>query len=343
MGPKEIRRITEQAKVPAELAGQRLDQAAAALFPAYSRSRLAAWIKDGSLTLDGAEARPRAMVLGGETLHLDAEATEQGGDAAEPMAFPVIFEDEHLIVVNKPPGLVVHPGAGHRAGTLVNGLLHYDSGLAALPRAGIVHRLDKDTSGLLVVARTLEAHTALVRAMRRREIKRTYWLVVEGTMTGGTTVRASLGRHPHARTRMAVREDGRAAVTHVRLLERFRGHTLVEAVLETGRTHQIRVHMQHLGHPIVGDRAYGFKGRLPPHAAEALMQRIRTFHRQALHARELALAHPVSGEAMCWTAPLPDDMARLVSALRDDAGTGEEAEKKAAGKREAGKAGKKEA
>ena len=313
-------RIRERAVVPMELAGQRLDQAAAELFPVYSRSRLSEWIKAGALTVDGAKARPRALLLGGEALCLEAELSADTDDHAQPVEFTRIFEDEHLIVVYKPPGLVVHPGAGHRDQTLVNGLLHFDPALGALPRAGIVHRLDKDTSGLMVVARSLVAHVALVRALRRHEVKRTYWLVAEGRMTGGATVEAPVGRHPRARTRMTVREDGRRALTHVRVLERFRAHTLAEAVLETGRTHQIRVHMKHLGYPIVGDRSYGFRGRLPPGAGVALRAQIQGFRRQALHARELALAHPVCGKEMRWRAPLPEDMQTLLDALRRDAG-----------------------
>lgn len=317
-----IGNISECALVPAQLAGQRLDQAAAALFPAFSRSRLAAWIKAGALTVDGSKARPRATLLGGEQLRLETDVPADTGNAAQVVAFGRVFEDEHLLVVNKPPGLVVHPGAGHSDGTLVNGLLHHDPGLAALPRAGVVHRLDKDTSGLLVVARSLRAHTALVRAMRRREVKRRYWAVVEGVMTGGTTVEAPVGRHPQARTRMSVREDGRAALTYLRVKQRFRAHTLAEATLETGRTHQIRVHLNHLRYPIVGDRNYGFRGRLPTGAGEALRRTIAGFRRQALHARELALAHPVSGEPLRWTAPLPEDMQALLDVLREDAEAG---------------------
>lgn len=312
--------VSERAVVPMELAGQRLDQVAAGLFPVYSRSRLSEWIKAGALTVDGAKARPRASLLGGEVLRLETELSVDTEDDAQPVEFTRMFEDEHLIVVYKPPGLVVHPGAGHADQTLVNGLLHFDPALGALPRAGIVHRLDKDTSGLMVVARSLVAHAALVSALRRHDVKRTYWLVVEGRMTGGTTVEAPVGRHPRVRTRMSVREDGRRALTHVRVLEGFRVHTLAEAVLETGRTHQIRVHMQHLRYPIVGDRSYGFRGRLPPGAGVALRARIQGFPRQALHARELALAHPVTGEAMTWRAPLPDDMQTLIDVLREDAG-----------------------
>lgn len=311
--------LTASARLPAELAGQRLDQAAAAVFPAFSRTRLSAWIRAGALTVDGGQARPRDIVLGGEELRLEAPAAADPMGAAQAVDFIRVFEDEHLLVVNKPPGLVVHPGAGHGDHTLLNGLLHFDPDLAALPRAGIVHRLDKDTSGLLVIARSLEAHTALVRALKRREVKRLYWGVAEGVMSGGASVRAPLGRHPRARTRMAVRADGRAAATHLRVLERFRAHCLVEATLETGRTHQIRVHLNHQGHPLVGDRSYGFRGRIPAGADASLRERLRTFPRQALHARELALVHPLTGESMHWTAPLPEDIQGLLAALRSDA------------------------
>jgi 23S rRNA pseudouridine1911/1915/1917 synthase len=231
----------------------------------------------------------------------------------------VLHEDAHVIVIDKPAGLVVHPGAGNPTGTLVNALLHRDPALANLPRAGIVHRLDKDTSGVMVVARTLQAHTGLVAQLAAREVHRQYLAVVVGALVSGGTAEAAIDRHPRDRIRMAVREDGREAVTHFRLRERFHAHTLLECRLETGRTHQIRVHMAHLKHPIVGDPLYGGPLRLPKGASDALVAALRGFRRQALHAETLEFRHPVSGEPVRATAPVPEDMQRLLQALRDDA------------------------
>jgi 23S rRNA pseudouridine1911/1915/1917 synthase len=296
--------------VPPELAGQRFDQALARLFPEYSRSRLTQWIKDGRALLDEGPARPRDAVTGGQRVRL--QVVEEPLTEMRPEALPldVVHEDPALIVVNKPAGLVVHPGAGNRAGTLQNALLHYAPELAVVPRCGLVHRLDKDTSGLLAVARTLEAHTRLVAALQAREFEREYEALVTGVLTGGGRVDAPLGRHVADRLRMSVREGGREAVTHYRLLKRFRAHTHVSVKLETGRTHQIRVHMAHIRHPLVGDPVYGRRLALPPGATEEL--------KAALHARRLGLAHPASGEPMSWEAPLPPDMRELVAVLEDD-------------------------
>ncbi|WP_374013152.1 23S rRNA pseudouridine(1911/1915/1917) synthase RluD [Pseudoxanthomonas koreensis] len=316
------------ATVPDEAAGRRLDVVLADLFPEHSRSRLAAWVKSGDVLLEGARARPRDPVRGGETVTL--AAVDEVRIEAEPEDIPleVLYEDPDLLVLDKPVGLVVHPGAGNPAGTLVNALLHRDPALAGLPRAGIVHRLDKDTSGVMVVARTLPAHTALVAQLAARQVHRQYLAVVVGALVAGGTADAPIDRHPRDRLRQAVREDGRQAVTHFRLRERFRAHTALECRLETGRTHQIRVHMQHLRHPIVGDPLYGGPLKLPRGASEALTAELRGFRRQALHAEVLEFAHPLSGEPIRVSAPLPADMRVLLQALREDSAAWEESQRR---------------
>ncbi|RDY68925.1 23S rRNA pseudouridine(1911/1915/1917) synthase RluD [Lysobacter soli] len=316
-----------QATVPDAAAGRRFDAVLAELFPDFSRSRLAAWIKSGDARLDGREVRPRDPVRGGETVTLHAQLDVQTHSEPEDIALDVLYEDEHVIVINKPAGLVVHPGAGNPAGTLVNALLHRDPSLNVLPRAGIVHRLDKDTSGVMVVARTLPAHTALIEQLSSREVHRQYLAVVVGSLVSGGTANAPIDRHPRDRIRMAVREDGRDAVTHFRLRERFRAHTLLECRLETGRTHQIRVHMAHLKHPIVGDPLYGGPLKLPRGATEDLVATLRGFKRQALHAETLEFSHPVTGEPVRCTAPVPDDLTHLVRVLRDDTAAAAEKER----------------
>lgn len=318
-------RQTLTATVPDSAAGRRFDAVLAELFPDYSRSRLAAWIKSGDARLNGREARPRDPVQGGEAVELNVVLDTQTHAVAEDIALDVLYEDAEVIVIDKPAGLVVHPGAGNPAGTLVNALLHRDPSLAALPRAGIVHRLDKDTSGVMVVARTLPAHTSLVDQLSAREVHRQYLAVVVGALVAGGTANAAIDRHPRDRLRMAVREDGRDAVTHYRLRERFRAHTLLECRLETGRTHQIRVHMQHLKHPIVGDPLYGGPLKLPKGASDALVETLRGFKRQALHAETLEFVHPVSGEPVRCTAPVPADMLQLIAELRADSRAAAEA------------------
>ncbi|MBN8717223.1 23S rRNA pseudouridine(1911/1915/1917) synthase RluD [Thermomonas sp.] len=315
------------ARIPDEAAGRRLDAVLAELFPAYSRSRLSAWIKSGAVQVDGAPARPRDPVRGGEAVALTVVEDVQTHAVAEDIPLCVLYEDAHLFVLDKPAGLVVHPGAGNPAGTLVNALLHRDPGLDRLPRAGIVHRLDKDTSGVMVVARTLEAHTALVAQLSARQVHRQYLAIVVGALVSGGTAAAPIDRHPRDRLRMAVREDGKEAVTHYRLRERFRAHTALECRLETGRTHQIRVHMAHLKHPIVGDPLYGGSLKLPKGASEALIAALRGFRRQALHAEVLEFAHPVSGEPVRCEAPVPNDMQQLMRLLREDAAAHAEAER----------------
>lgn len=315
------------ARIPDEAAGRRLDAVLAELFPEYSRSRLSAWIKSGDVQVDGAPARPRDPVRGGEAVALTVVEDVQTHAVAEDIPLDVLYEDEHLFVLDKPAGLVVHPGAGNPAGTLVNALLHRDPGLDKLPRAGIVHRLDKDTSGVMVVARTLPAHTALVAQLSAREVHRQYLAIVVGALVSGGTAAAPIDRHPRDRLRMAVREDGKDAVTHYRLRERFRAHTALECRLETGRTHQIRVHMAHLKHPIVGDPLYGGSLKLPKGASEALIAALRGFKRQALHAEVLEFAHPVTGARVRCEAPVPDDMQSLMRLLREDAAAHAEAER----------------
>lgn len=306
------------AVVPDAAAGRRLDQVLAELFPEYSRSRLSAWVKSGDVLLDGAIARPRDPVRGGETLSLAVVETIQVEAVAEAIPLQVLYEDDQLLVLDKPVGLVVHPGAGNPAGTLMNALLYRDPDLARLPRAGIVHRLDKDTSGVMVVARTLEAQTALVAQLSARDVHRQYLAVVVGALVSGGTVDAAIDRHPRDRLRMAVREDGKPAITHYRLRERFRAHTALECRLETGRTHQIRVHMAHLKHPIVGDPLYGGALKLPKGATDALTAALRGFKRQALHAQVLEFTHPTTGASLRCEAPLPDDLQQLLEALRED-------------------------
>ena len=310
---------TRSARVPDTAVGRRFDAVLAELFPEFSRSRLSLWIKSGDVLLDGRSVRGRDPVRGGEAVALTAVLDVQTQAEPEDIPLDVLYEDAQVIVLNKAAGLVVHPGAGNPASTLVNALLHLDSSLAALPRAGIVHRLDKDTSGVMVVARTLPAHTSLVAQLSARGVHRQYLAIVVGALVSGGTAKGAIERHPHDRIRMAVRDDGRDAVTHYRLRERFRAHTALECRLETGRTHQIRVHMAHLKHPIVGDPVYGGPLKLPKGATAELIEALRGFRRQALHAETLEFAHPVSGEPVRCTAPVPDDMLHLLKALRDDA------------------------
>ena len=312
--------IRQEAAVPLTAAGRRFDQALAEMFPDYSRSRLSGWIKSGAVTLDGATVPPRQLLRGGEQVVLQAELENEVTSAPEDIALDIVHEDDHLLVLNKPAGLVVHPGAGNPAGTLLNALLFHDPKLAELPRAGIVHRLDKDTSGLMVVARTLPTYTALVDLLSRHEVERQYEAVVLGTMVAGGTVDEPIGRSMGDRLRQAVRdeEDGKRAVTHYRLRERFRAHSLLQCQLETGRTHQIRVHMAHIHHPLVGDPLYGGSLRLPKGASAELVATLRGFRRQALHAEKLSFVHPVSGEALSFSAERPADQLALIEALRAD-------------------------
>ncbi|UTW46653.1 23S rRNA pseudouridine(1911/1915/1917) synthase RluD [bacterium SCSIO 12696] len=300
--------------------GKRLDQVAAELFSDYSRSRIKQWIDEGALTVNGEVRKPKDRLVGGEQLILQATVEPAGEWLPEAMPLNIVYEDDHLLVVNKPANLVVHPAAGNPSGTLLNGLLHYCPALETVPRAGIVHRLDKDTTGLMVVAKTLAAHNDLVQQLQARSVKREYEAVVQGTMTGGGTVEAAMGRHPRSRTKMAVVSfGGKEAITHYRLIHKFRSHTHIRLGLETGRTHQIRVHMAHIGHPLVGDATYAGRMKLPKGASGELVELLRNgFRRQALHAASLALIHPDSGDIMEWDAPLPKDFQQLLTVLENN-------------------------
>jgi len=303
-------------RVPDELAGLRLDQALARMLPEHSRSRLQEWVKSALITVDGAPAVPKDKVWGGERIEVRAPPDP---DTCAPQAIPlrVMYEDAQILVVDKPAGLVVHPGSGNQDGTLLNALLYHAPALAALPRAGIVHRLDKDTSGLLVVAKTLPAHTHLTRQLQRRIIHREYLAVVAGIPSAQGVVEAPIGRHPRARTKMAVVAGGKSARTLYRVVRAGRGWSLVECRLDTGRTHQIRVHLHSIGHPVVGDPVYGMGA-----STRELPLSARHFPRQALHAVRLELVHPTGGRPMHFQSPLPDDMVQLLEQLGQHASSG---------------------
>ncbi|ACA12794.1 23S rRNA pseudouridine(1911/1915/1917) synthase RluD [Xylella fastidiosa] len=310
--------FSRQTTVPDGAAGRRFDAVLAELFPEFSRSRLTEWIKSGDVLLNGVLVRPRDPVYGGEVVRLQVVPDIRTDAVPQDIPLDILYEDEHVFVLNKPAGLIVHPGAGNPDGTLVNALLHRDPALAAVPRAGVVHRLDKDTSGVMVVARTLQAQTALVEQLSSRQVHRQYLAVVVSALVSGGTVNAAIERHPRDRLRMAVSDTGKEAVTHYRLRERFRAHTALECRLDTGRTHQIRVHMAHLRHPIVGDRLYGGSLKLPKGGTDALVAMLRGFKRQALHAEVLEFLHPVGALPVRIVAPVPEDLCQLLAALRED-------------------------
>lgn len=300
-------------------AGKRLDVVLAELFPEYSRSRLKIWIEQGQVLINGKTAKPKRKMTGDETLSLSAQSIEsEQSCVAEDIPLNIVYQDESIIVINKPADFVVHTAAGHYSGTLQNALLHFDPALAEIPRAGIVHRLDKDTTGLMVVARNLSAHKYLVDQIQQHEVVRQYQAVVYGVMTGGGMVDQPIGRHPHDRIKMTVRENGREAVTHYRLLQRFREHSHIKVQLETGRTHQIRVHMNYLRYPIVGDPVYSGRHRVPAGASQELIDNLQAFKRQALHAWKLSFVHPENGEEVTFEAPLPEDMQQLIVLLQLD-------------------------
>lgn len=309
--------IHKEGQIPEDCSGLRLDQALARLFPDYSRSRLQQWITHNQVTVNGQSLRPKDRVYGGETFCIQAEIEIVQENEPQNIPLTIVFEDEHIIVVNKPIGLVVHPGAGNQQFTLLNALLHHCPSLNQLPRAGIIHRLDKNTSGLMVIAKTLTAHTALVRELQNRDILREYDAIVQGNLISGGTVDAPMGRDPHQRTKMAVRDDGKEAVTHYRVIKRFHYYTWVHLKLETGRTHQIRVHMAHIKHPLLGDPTYGGRLKLPKNCDDVLAQALRDFKHQALHASKLGLTHPVTKEYLEWSAPLPDNMQQMIHILSD--------------------------
>ncbi len=310
--------IQQQAIIPDDCSGKRLDQVAAQLFPDYSRARLQDWIKSGALTVNGKQGIGKEKVIGGEELVLSAALEADERLVPQDIALDIIHEDNSLLVINKPAGLVVHPAAGHHDGTLINALVHHAPSLAELPRAGLVHRIDKDTTGLLVVAKTLEAHTDLVNQLQAKTMKREYEAIVQGVMTGGGKVDAPLGRHPTHRTRRAVVHSGKEAVTHYRVLARYRAHTHIRLALETGRTHQIRVHMAHIHYPLLGDPEYGGRLRLPKASTPEFVASLQAFRRQALHAQRLAMYHPETGEWMAWEVPLPEDFVQVLDAIKAD-------------------------
>lgn len=309
-------KIRLQCQAPVSTSGLRFDQVAAELFPQYSRARLQSWIRAGELRLAGNVAKPNARVMGGEYLSLCAELQAEGEWQAQSMDLDIVYEDDDLLVINKAAGLVVHPAAGNPDGTLLNALLHHAPQVYRVPRAGIVHRLDKDTTGLMVVAKTLEAQTNLVKQLQTRSVSREYEAIAQGEILTDGTVNAPIGRHPRQRTKMAVVEfNGKEAITHYRIQARLGQFTHLRVKLETGRTHQIRVHMAHIHHPLVGDAVYGGRLKASQHMDAELIRALRAFPRQALHAAQLGLVHPASGDPMVWQAPLPGDMAKLLNLL----------------------------
>jgi 23S rRNA pseudouridine1911/1915/1917 synthase len=311
-------KIQQKIIIPDEFAGMRLDQALAKLMPDYSRTQIQDWIKKQEISLDGQPPRNKYHVIGGENIVIDANLKEQQHFEAEAIELNIVYEDDSLLVINKPAGMVVHPAAGNMSHTLLNALLHHAPALNELPRAGIIHRLDKDTTGLLVIAKTQQAYIKLSHQMKARTIKRIYQAIVNGIFTSGGKVDAPIGRHALQRKRMAVTDTGKPALTHYRVMERYRAHTRLKVQLETGRTHQIRVHMAHIHHALLGDGVYGGRLKLPKGATTPLIDMLRTYKRQALHAFELSLIHPVTQEEMTWRAPLPDDMKELIECLRTD-------------------------
>lgn len=307
-----------EGKVPNTLAGKRLDHVLTTLFPDYSRARLQSWIRAEQVWVDGLVKRQRDLMIGGENIIINAEIPAEESWQPEAIDLAIVYEDEHLLVVNKPIGLVVHPAAGNLQHTLLNALLHHAPQLNQLPRGGIVHRLDKDTSGLLVVAKTLHAHTNLIKQLQTRSVKREYQAVVSGRLISGGSIDEPIGRHPQQRKKMAVTDFGKTAITHFRILEKFPAFTRLKINLETGRTHQIRVHMAYIHHPIVGDSVYGGRLQLPKNANELLIKTLREYKHQALHAETLGLLHPATQNYLEWSAPLPADMQQLLKALRED-------------------------
>jgi 23S rRNA pseudouridine1911/1915/1917 synthase len=306
--------------IPDEFSGMRLDQALAKLFPEFSRGQLTKWIKAGDVSVDNKQLRPRDSVNGGEQVTIHAELANQDESwTAEAISLDIVYEDDEVIILNKPAGMVVHPGAGNQQGTLVNALLAHAPQLSAIPRAGIVHRIDKSTTGLLMVAKTLQAHNSLVSQLQARTVVREYQAIAVGVMTAGGTVDEPIGRHHLDRKRMAVSQTGKPAVTHYRVEQRFRAHTHIRCKLETGRTHQIRVHMAHIRHPLVGDPVYGGRFKQAKGMSESCREALQSFRRQALHAGVLGFKHPATGEDVRWEVDLPEDMQQILAILAEDA------------------------
>jgi 23S rRNA pseudouridine1911/1915/1917 synthase len=312
--------IQESFTIPSQAAGKRLDQIVSDMLPDYSRALIQSWIKEGQLLLDGKVTKTRHKLLGGEQVAIDVQLAAQDDWQAENIPLSIVYEDDDILVINKPAGLVVHPAAGNRSGTLLNALIYYSEEQALLPRAGIVHRLDKDTSGLMVVAKSLPAHTGLVQQIQNKEVTRQYFAIAIGEMTGGRIIEEPIGRHSMQRTKMSVDLKGKAAVTHIRLMKRFKNFTYIGAQLETGRTHQIRVHMSHIGYPLVGDPVYGGRNKLPRAASEKLKTTLMNFKRQALHSSYLGLEHPISGAYLDWQVDPPEDFTNLLSVIAQECG-----------------------
>lgn len=305
-------------EITEELAGMRLDQAMAGLLPNYSRSQIQQWIQKGHVLLDGLPPRQRDKVATGSIVELSVPPVVVSEAQAEAIPLNIVHEDQGVLVINKPAGLVVHPGAGNLSGTLMNALIHHDKNLSCLPRAGIVHRIDKDTTGLLVIAKTESIRLKLIEQFEHHRLERTYVAIVDGVLVAGSSVDAPVGRHPRDRMRMAVNPNGKKAVTHYRIKNKYRSHTSLSLTLETGRTHQIRVHMAHIKHPIIGDPLYGGRLKIPPASTDQLKNELKLFKRQALHAMRLKMNHPLSNEVVEWQCELPDDMQNLITALSND-------------------------
>ena len=309
--------IQQQIKIEAEYSGYRLDQALSGLMPGYSRSKIQEWIQQGFISLNRQSCKPKQRVYAGDLIDLDIPYVAKLADRPENIEFEILHQDQNLLVINKPANLVVHPAAGHDSGTLVNGLLHIDPELEQLPRAGIVHRLDKDTTGVMVVARNLKAHASLVDQLQRHEVKREYIAITRGVVTGGRTIETGIARHPQNRKKMSVQKYGKTAITHFQVARKFPHHSLIDVQLETGRTHQIRVHMAHIKYPLLGDPVYGGRPGLPPGISSALADLLRGFKRQALHARRLSFKRPGSHEICSFEAPIPQDFQALLDALSE--------------------------
>lgn len=312
-------RIIKEAQVPIDLSGQRFDQVATELFADFSRSRIQSWIKEGTLQVDGKTTKAKEKLFGGEMICLNTTVEDQVDHTAEDIPLDIVYEDDDILVINKPAGLVVHPAAGHHDGTLLNAILHHAPEAAHVPRAGIVHRLDKETTGLMVIAKSLAAQTDLVSQLQDRSMGREYEAITIGVMTGGGVVDEPIGRHPHNRQKMAVEPvRGKEAVTHYRLVKRYKNHTHVRLKLETGRTHQIRVHMAFIKFPLIGDPQYAGRLKMPKACSPELQEGIRQFRRQALHAKKLELTHPITGQFMEWEVDLPEDMLQMLEWLQQD-------------------------
>ena len=310
-----MRKLELKSVIPEHLSGKRLDQALASLFPEHSRSRIQCWINSGNISVNNQHLKQKDKVHEGDSVEIKAFISDDEKHEPENIALDIIYQDDALIVINKPAGLVVHPGAGNPKHTLVNALLHFDKNLSAIPRAGIVHRLDKETTGIMVIARTLESHTYLVKRLQQREIKREYQTIVAGQITAGGSIENKMGRHPTLRTKMAVTNNGKVATTHYRIIKKYQHYTHLKVQLDTGRTHQIRVHMSHIKHPIIGDPIYGNNKSVKKGINDSLREFIRRFNRQALHAYRLELPHPINGDKQEFIANIPEDMQALISAL----------------------------